>query len=429
MNTLKSFRYLSVAVLLGTWGCSQKQVATKGDYDDLYGSSKDAPQVTYKTSTQPSNIYQNPDYTDNLRYQREETPVQAEGTDEYFDENYVNSRKVQRSYSAEPGYSSGFSDGYQSGWNDYAWSQPVGWASPFNRFGYNSPFGFNSWNSWGGFNSFNIGFGLGYGFGNGWGGWGNRFYDPFWGGGFYNPYYAMYSPWGMGGWGSPWGFSPYDYYGYGGYGGFGGFGGYYGYPRYIYNVTSGVDGLARTRTYGPRDGGRASGVYNDRFNNTAVRNVENARRGDANARSYSGSGTGRSYSNSDGYYATPRRNGAGNSSFSNSPNSRSSSSSSSSDAYYARPRRNGGYEGSNSARTYDYSRPSSSSSRSSNSWSSGSGNTRSSSRGSDSWSRSPSSNSTWSAPSRSSSSSSSGSVGGSRGGGGSSGGGGSRGPR
>src|SRR6218665_3167613 len=118
MNSFKSFRYLSVAVLLGTWGCSQKQVATKGDYDDLYGSSKDAPQVTYRTSSQPSTTYQNPDYTDNLRYQREETPVQTEGTDEYFDENYVNSRKVQRSYSADPGNSSGFSDGYQSGWND-----------------------------------------------------------------------------------------------------------------------------------------------------------------------------------------------------------------------------------------------------------------------------------------------------------------------
>ena len=418
MNTFKSFRYLSVAVLLGTWGCSQKQVATKGDYDDLYGSSKDAPQVAYKTSTQ-SSIYQNPDFEDNLRYQREDTPTQAEGTDEYYDENYVNSRKIQRSYSAEPGYSSGFSDGYKSGWNDYAWSQPMGWASPFSRFGYYSPFGFNSF---GGYNSFNIGFGLGFGLG--YGGFGNRFYDPFWGSRFYDPFWgggmysSMYSPWGYSPWGySPWGrgfYSPYDYYGYGG--------GYYGgYPGYIYNPTAGVIGAARNRTYGPRDGGRGSAYYNDRFNNTAIRTNESGRRADGgNARTSVG-GNGRTYTGNDGYYATPRRNGGYNSSFNNTPNT-SRASGGSNDTYYARPRRNGGYEsgsGSNS-----YSRPSSGNSRSSNSWSNGSGN---SSRGSDSWRSSGSNNSSWSSGSSSRGSSSSSSSGSSSRGGG--GGGGSRGPR
>ncbi|UTA69902.1 hypothetical protein [Emticicia sp. 21SJ11W-3] len=420
MNTFKSFRYLSVAVLLGAWGCSQKQVATKGDYDDLYGSSKDAPEVAYKTSTRPS-IYQNPDFEDNLRYQREESPVQAEGTDEYYDENYVNSRKVKRSYSAEPGYSSGFSDGYQSGWNDYAWSQPMGWASPFSRFGYYSPFGYNSF----GYNSINIGFGLGLGMGyGGFGGryydpfWGSRFYDPFWGGGFYSPYYSsIYSPWGY----SPWGggfYSPYDYYGYGGY--------YGGYPGYYYNATAGVVGAARNRTYGPRDGGRGSAYYNDRFNNTAIRTNESGRRADgSNARTTSVGSGGRTYTGNDGYYAAPRRNGGYNSSFDNTP-SASRSNSSSNDTYYARPRRNGGYETPGSSSS-SYSRPSSSNTRSSNSWSSGSG---SSSRGSDSWrSSGSSSNSSWSSgsSSRGSSSGSSSSSGASRGGGG--GGGGSRGPR
>ncbi|WP_158561342.1 hypothetical protein [Emticicia sp. C21] len=429
MNTFKSFRYLSVVVLLGTWGCSQKQVATKGDYDDLYGSSKDAPQVTYRTSSQPSTTYQNPDYTDNLRYQREELPAQTEGTDEYFDENYVNSRKVQRTYTSEPGYSSGFSDGYQSGWNDYAWSQPMGWASPFSRFGYYSPFGYNSFGGYGsGFGlGLSLGYGLGYGSGFGYGGFGNRFYDPFWGGGMYSPYYSsFYSPWGNPYYNSF--YSPYDYYGYG-YGRYGGF----GYPGYLYNVTSGVDGLAKTRTYGPRDGGRGSAYYNDRFNNTAIGNSSGGRRADANARTYSGSNgaTGRSYSGNDGYYAAPRRNGADNSSFNNTPNS-SRANSSGNDTYYARPRRNGGYESGNSSgnstRTYDYSRPSNSRSSSGNSWSNGSGNSRSS----DSWSRGSSSNSnnsSWSSPSRSSSSSSGGSVGGGSRGGSSGGGGGSRGPR
>ena len=68
MNTLK---YLSIAVLLGTWGCSQKQIATKGDYDDVYGSSADAPEVVYK----PQAKYQNPDYAEHQRYQAEELQV------------------------------------------------------------------------------------------------------------------------------------------------------------------------------------------------------------------------------------------------------------------------------------------------------------------------------------------------------------------
>lgn len=447
MNTFKSIKYLSVAVLLSAWGCSStKQLTTKGEYDDTYGSSKDAPQVAYTPR-------QTPEYVENQRYQPEEPQQSQEtatGTDEYYDENYLNSRKVYRNNNGDAGYDSGFANGYQSGWNDYAWSQPVGWSSPFNRFG----------NTWG--NGFGTGFGLGLGFGgfnrfydpfwggyNSWG-WGNRFYDPFWGSygfnRFYDPFWGGYNSWGWGGfnswnsWYSPYGFNSYAFYDRG-------FGNNIFVNNYYGNVTSGVNGVSsgRIRTYGPRDGGSGSGTYNRGFTNAAVNN------GGGNTPDGRRSTNYGSRTSNGSEYARPSRNGEWNGSSASREYSRGTSrsygegtNSSSNDTYYARPRRNGGTEGgsysnSNSSNNggYNYSRPSTSS-RSSDSWSSGSGNSssRGSSSSSNNWSRGSSSSDSWSRGSSSSSSSSWGGGSSSSGGGSSSssgggggGGGSSRGPR
>ncbi|MCU0325459.1 MAG: hypothetical protein MUF45_09440, partial [Spirosomaceae bacterium] len=157
MNTLKSFKYLSVVAMMGIWGCSKKQVTTKGEYDDLYGSSADAPVVTY-ANTRTSDPYQNPNYLENERYEPRQdystNQSNVEGTDQYYDEDYLNTRKVKRTYTSRPGYYDGFDDGYNAGWNDFAWSQPTGWNNPFL-----SNFGFNYARPWG----WNIGFGLGSG--------------------------------------------------------------------------------------------------------------------------------------------------------------------------------------------------------------------------------------------------------------------------
>lgn len=380
MNTFKSIKYLSVAVLLSAWGCSStKQLTTKGEYDDTYGSSKDAPQIAYTPR-------QTPEYIENQRYQPEEpqqSQENATGTDEYYDENYLNSRKVYRNNNGDAGYDSGFANGYQSGWNDYAWSQPVGWTSPFNRFGYGNGYlgGYGS-SYWG------SGFGLSLGFGNF-----NRFYDPFWGGGsygfnsFYSPFNSWYSPFGYSSWYSPYSsfYSPYSYYSYGYYDPYRyGYGNSYYVNNYYNNITSGVSGVSNNRvgrTYGPRDGGSGSNTYNRGFTNAAVNNGSNSPDGrrSANYGSRSTNGT---------EYARPSRNGEWNGSAAsndyNRGNSRSyGGSSSANDTYYARPRRNGGTDGgsySNSGSSngssnggYNYSRPSTSS-RSSDSWSSGSGN-------------------------------------------------------
>lgn len=66
MNTFKSIKYLSIAVFLSAWGCnSTKQLTTNGEYDDAYGSSKDAPQVANAPR-------QTPEYVENQRYQPED---------------------------------------------------------------------------------------------------------------------------------------------------------------------------------------------------------------------------------------------------------------------------------------------------------------------------------------------------------------------
>ncbi|WP_064197072.1 MULTISPECIES: hypothetical protein [Emticicia] len=424
MDALKSIKYLSVAVLLSTWGCtSTKQLTTKGEYDDTYGSSKDAPVVAYTPK-------QTPEYLENQRYQPEE-PQQntGTGTDEYYDENYVNSRKVYRNNNGSTGYASGFANGYQSGWNDYAWSQPVGWSSPYSMYGYNSPFGYNLWgrSSW----NLGLGFGLG-GF--------NSFYDPFWNSYGYNSFYSpwgynsFYNPWGYNSFNSPWGLNSwYSPYSYGYYDRFAyGYGNNVFVNNYYNNVTSGVNGASTNRrTYGPRDGGSGSSNYNRGFTNAAVNT------GGANASSGRSANARGAYDNSG--YARPSRNGDWNGSSASREYTRGASrsydgnSSNSNDTYY-RPRRNGGTEGSyssgNSNGGYNYSRPSSSS-RSSDNWSSGSGNYSRGSSNSNSNSNSSWSNSNSGSFSRGSSSGWSGSSGGgsSSSGGGGGGGGSSRGPR
>lgn len=261
--------------------CSNKLTTQKGEYDDMYGSSADAPQFeslyaeapkTYKSSIPESAIST---YDDS--YDRSNQAA-AQPTDEYYSEEYLSTRDVKRKSSPNPGYYDGYSDGYSQGWTDQSWSRPMGWNSPFNQFGG----GFNSFSNsfFGpsiaigfGFNNFNR-FGSGWGYNNFYSPWGyNNFNSP-WGfnsmafNNFYSPwgYNNFYSPWGYNSFYSPWGYndfySPYN--------------NFYGGNRYNSFYGNNNSAVARSnayetgsRTYGARDARSSNNTYNDRFVNTS----------------------------------------------------------------------------------------------------------------------------------------------------------------
>lgn len=234
--TMRSLKYLSVAMLFAVSSCTYNQYTmTGGGNDDLYGGRYDeAAVVAGNRSVLPADYNTNPDY---------QSGESAEATDQYYDENYVTARNIQRNVSNQVGYNAGFADGYFAGRNTGFYNNFYGGMYP----------------SWG-YPGFNIGFrmgmgsmiGLGYSpFGySRWNRWGNSFYDPYWDamawgdpfmyGGYGYPYYSGFGyPYGGMGYGM-YGYNPYRWSNY--------------YPIVINNYNeSGV----RTRNYGPRTSGSA----------------------------------------------------------------------------------------------------------------------------------------------------------------------------
>jgi hypothetical protein len=387
MNIKQSIKLFSVAALMSVvWGCSSsKQVAKSSNsevYDDLYASADEnrpatlASRERYEQAQEEEYLNRNPEY-------RGQNNSQAQGTDEYYSQNWINSRGYYQNQVP-------FNNNNNLGWNG-------GWNSPFNSLG------FNNW-----YGNPGISFGLGYGnmWGNPWNTWGGGWNS--FGGGWNDPWGWGPSRWGWGsqfntGWnswglGSPWGFNSFAYNSWYNPWGFNSFNDPWGYGRgwgntYVYNYGTNVTGA----------NGNYSNPTNTRPQRTRDTYSSSAYNGD-----YSGNrgGTSPRGNRNDAGYTTGNTNSSGNSD------------------YYSRPRRDNGYSGGNS--TYSSGGNSSSNTRSNSSWNWSNNNSNSSNNNSSSWggNRSSTSSSSWGGSSGSSSGSSGG--GSSSGGGG---GGGSRGPR
>lgn len=271
---MKSLKYIGFSLMAAAVfsACStSKTVVSNGEYDDLYASSESAGVVYSPTVSKKADSYA-PDYLENYSDAYDRMPLDStiDGTDAYYDENYVSSRDFNRSVSPDAGYSSGYADGYAEGWNDYAWNTPYSW----NRFGYNNWNTWNNWNSWnalgyspwgsgnfffGGYSYLPMASSLAFSYGYNFGGWSSpwglsRFgYNPW---GFNN---FAFSPWGYG-------YSSYGMYGYG-YSFANGWSPYYG-AQPVFANRSYDTRFAAKRSYGPRAGGRATSIYNDGFVNT-----------------------------------------------------------------------------------------------------------------------------------------------------------------
>ena len=264
MTLKNSVLALGAGILLAS--CTNKSIPTQNETDDMYATSADAAVSPMAVLQKQKQLPVNPSQT--VPYDDEYDPMpesNAEGTEDYFSDDYITSRDYKRNPSSKPGYSDGYSDGYSQGWTDYAWNnQPLGFNSPFNRFSY-SPYGFNSFYGYGSSMFFS------YSPYNSWNRWGS-YYSPWassYYGGFYDPWgYSAFSPWGYrsmyyNSWYSPynsWGYSPYDSWGY--YGN--GYSPYYNYQSVIANNAY----QKGTRTFGTRSSGRNTGTYNDKFTNT-----------------------------------------------------------------------------------------------------------------------------------------------------------------
>jgi hypothetical protein len=329
--TMRSLKYLSVAMLFAVSSCTYNQYTmTGGGDDDLYGGRYDeAVVVAGNRSALPSDYNTNPDYQGGSE--------SAEATDQYYDENYITARNIQRNVSNEVGYKAGFTDGYFAGRNA----------------GFNNSFYGGMFPTWG-YPGFNIGFrmgmgsmiGLGYSpFGwSRWNRWGS-FYDPYW------DAMAWGDPFMYGGYGNP-------YYGGFGYPYYGGLGyGMYGYNPYrwsnyypvIINNNYGESGV-RTRNYGPRTSGSAVSRTASSGSRREPGTTPVARSG---ARTSNSRGN---VAPSEGYYTRPRsavsgstRDAAGNSS---SRVSGGRGANASGNYYYANPNTNrSSIGGSSNART------------------------------------------------------------------------------
>ena len=262
-------KYIAIVALFAMSGCTYNQyTAANGADDDLYGGGREAVAVASNQSSGYTGNTNNPDYPIS-------NPDSYEGTDEYYDENYLTARNIQRRSGGQVGYSDGFSDGYYAGKS-----------AAFNRGFYNSMYPMY------GYNRFSLGFSMGMGSMLGLG------YNPFgWNSFGYDPFYSSY------GWGSSmYGYGNPFYGGLGYYGGLGMYTGFYGSPfgGGYYRPTvinyfgeSGNNG----RNYGIRESvgaGSRNGVASGNMRNSG-----------ANSYNRSGVTNGRTSSN-DTYYARPR---------------------------------------------------------------------------------------------------------------------------
>jgi len=266
MKIQQTLNFFSIAALISlALGCSSSQQIAKSSskteiYDDMYASANEtrpaslASRELYQQIQEEEYMNQNPEY-------RGQAKNQTQGTDEYYSQNWINSRQYYQNQTP-----------YGNGYNNYGYNN--GLNSPFNRYGS----GFNSW-----YGNPGISFGLGYGsgFGNSWNRWGGG-YDSF-----------GYSPFGFGGGYSSFGFggySPFNGYGYGGYSPYGYGNSFYdpynsfygrGYGNvYVYNYGNNITGAngnysnpVTPRTPRARDT-YSSSAYNSDYNrggNTVTR--------------------------------------------------------------------------------------------------------------------------------------------------------------
>lgn len=329
MTAITKIKYLSLAALLGTWSCTSNQQVTSNKviYDDLYGRPADkiVAQGSALERQKEEQLYSNPDFA------AANDASSGISTDDYYDDSYLSARNYKWDKSQFNGYDIGYNDGYSNALRNTAFT-------PFNTFGYGWPMG----------SRLSLGFGFGMGSYIGFG------YSPFMYNGFYDPflYNSFYDPYGYafgGGWG-------YPYYGAGFYNGFGGWGypyfnRYYGYPTVIINN---YEGVARTRTYGPRGSSVSSSRTSSGVNSYSGRNASSGRSTLGSTRQSSADYTSRGSRNSvaassrDSYYVRPRntdsyysestRSARSSSEFGNSRSARSTSPVSNGEYYYSRPR-------------------------------------------------------------------------------------------
>ena len=265
MSMFNKAKYLSLLVLLGAWGCTSNQYASRsGGYDDLYGGNSGGGLVLAdRGGDQEVSRSDNPDYAYTGNYSEN-------GTADYYDENYLSSRAVKRQVSTDVGYNAGFVDGYNAANFNSPYYGGLGSYWPGSYAGLSLNFGY------GGFRM-RPSFGFGFGSMIGYSPWG---YSP-WGYGSmlsygYDPFY---SPWGY----SPWGYN--SMYGWGG-GYYDGFYGGYGYSPWAYSrpvIVINNSDRGYTRTYGPRvvdaSRNRSSERYNSNFVNSSRTRSETATRG------------------------------------------------------------------------------------------------------------------------------------------------------
>lgn len=268
MSMFNKAKYLSLLVLLGAWGCTSNQYASRsgGGYDDLYGGNSGGGLVlTDRGDDQEVSRSDNPDYAYTGNYSEN-------GTADYYDENYLSSRSVKRQVSSDVGYNAGFADGYNSAALNNPYFGRLGSFWPGSYAGLSLNFGYGP-----GFRMRPY-FGLGYGSMLGYSPWGYGGMMGYGGMGFGGMGFG-YDPFGYNSWGySPWGYSPWGYnsmYGFGGY--YDGFG--YGYSPWAYSrpvivINNPERGISRT--YGPRvvDASR-SRSNNERYNSNYANSSRN----------------------------------------------------------------------------------------------------------------------------------------------------------
>lgn len=285
MNVQQSIKLFSAALLMGiVWGCSPsaqvaKKTSTSEVYDDLYASADEirSANLAERPVIQYNNGYQNgnSDYYSNQSQQNT-------ATDEYYSQNWVNSRQAyQNNYSSN--YASSYYSPYSSvnTWYNnpgitfgYAYS-PWGGYSAYNSYGYD-PF---SWGSsrW----SYGSGFNLG---------WNNYGYS------------SYYSPWGYSAYAyNPWGYSSY-------YDPWGRYSSYYGYGNtYVYNnYSSAVTGANKRYNWSNVDANknyRSQSTYNGDYNSASrpSRGTTTGSRQDASSSQNANNNT---------YYSRPQRDGS-----------------------------------------------------------------------------------------------------------------------
>ncbi len=263
--------YVALALGVGLWGCNQGQLAQKGEYDDLYFSSKDKEQVLTASASQEPTKYNNqrtadnvnqqdvnPDYSNqNVQSNRKNAQADVQGSDTYYDENYTANQDRRRFGNIRPDYN--YNNSGSSYINNSSYYDPFFSNTYYDPYFARSPYYYDTYYSYG--PSMIVRPRVTVIVGPSWG-WGNHWDSYYswnrWGGGWYDPFYGP--SWGYSAWNNPY------YYGYGsGWGG--GWYGNGGWNRGYYgnNVVVGNGGNRDNTIYENR--GRRMGRDSDLINN------------------------------------------------------------------------------------------------------------------------------------------------------------------